>query len=458
MAEGSLRNLAEGEYLLRRGEMTGDIFWVESGRFEVVDGRQSPETVLEVLGVGRIVGEMSFVDQAPRVADVRAMEASSVHHWPLAVLTRMLETDQSFSARFFRALSISATERLRNADQLVVGARGAPSSNARRRTAAVAEEARNLARAPRSVWTAEEDAIDDGMGADRKAAVEQSIRDLSAAMNAWLSNISSLAIAKDAGAALRGELRPIVVKSRIGQLGMERRTGRGSRSRFLAHLLMDSPQGTDAIGERLDAGLMALPTPEGLRTRTRVAVDQALQSLPSDRPARVALLQPNCGALLARLMPHLAKNGAEVIVVDGDSTVLAFADAGLPARPAEVKISTVRADLSGLTSPVLCDRMDAVIVDGLIDHLPARQVGAVLGMLRSCLAENGRLIATAMGPASDARLMEHLLNWPLMRRQADELSGLFAAAGLKPKTVLGEPEVDHCGLVLVATRSDVQQD
>jgi hypothetical protein len=54
--------------------------------------------------------------------------------------------------------------------------------------------------------------------------------------------------------------------------------------------------------------------------------------------------------------------------------------------------------------------------------------------------------------------MEHLLNWPLMRRQADELSGLFAAAGLTPKTVLGEPEVDHCGLVLVATRSDVQQD
>jgi hypothetical protein len=230
MAAGSLRNLAEGEYLVRRGELTGDIYWVESGRFEVVDGRQSPETVLEVLGVGRIVGEMSFVDQAPRVADVRAMEASSVHHWSLAVLTRMLESDQSFSAAFFRALSISATERLRNADQLVVGARGAPSSNARRRTAVVAEEARNLARAPRSVWTAEEDSIDDGMGADRKEAVEQSIRDLSAAMNAWLSNISSLAIAKDAGAALRGELRPIVVKSRIGQLGMECRTARGSRS------------------------------------------------------------------------------------------------------------------------------------------------------------------------------------------------------------------------------------
>jgi hypothetical protein len=51
---------------------------------------------------------------------------------------------------------------------------------------------------------------------------------------------------------------------------------------------------------------------------------------------------------------------------------------------------------------VLCDRMDAVIVDGLIDHLPARQVGAVLGMLRSCLAEDGCLIATAMGSASDA--------------------------------------------------------
>ena len=66
ITEGEVQRLSAGEYLLRRGQRGGDMYLVESGRLEVVDIRQSPEVVLDVLGVGRVVGEMAFVDGSAR--------------------------------------------------------------------------------------------------------------------------------------------------------------------------------------------------------------------------------------------------------------------------------------------------------------------------------------------------------------------------------------------------------
>nr|MBC8454894.1 cyclic nucleotide-binding domain-containing protein [Deltaproteobacteria bacterium] len=66
LAEARVVSLEPGEHLLRRGADGGDLYMVESGRLEVVDSRQSPERVLYVLDEGRMVGELSFMDQAPR--------------------------------------------------------------------------------------------------------------------------------------------------------------------------------------------------------------------------------------------------------------------------------------------------------------------------------------------------------------------------------------------------------
>ncbi len=455
MTVGDVRHLEEGEYLLRRGSQSGDLFCVESGRLEVLDARQSPEVVLDVLSAGRVVGEMSFVDQSPRAADVRALEPSSVHHWPSEDLQRLISSDQGLNARFYRALSLSTVERLRSTDHLALTLQeGAAQTAVRQQTAAAEEEARAVASVPRSVWTSAEESV----GGAALRDVEHSVEALAHEMNSWLSNISSLTVARNAGRVLRTELRPTLAKSMTGQLGMERRTAENSRSRFFAHLLLNAPSGTDEVGERLDAGLLGLPSAEGLRARTALAVDAIRDLLPEKRPVRITLLQPNCGAMLARLLPHLALQGAALTVVDGDSTALAFVDAGLRARPAEVQLHLVHADLSGLKPIDFGSEMDVVVVDGLLEHLPSRQVGAVLGMLRRSLAPGGQLVVTAMAPSIDARLMEHLLDWPLMRRTSDEWVDLLVAGGFIVERVSDPRQKDHCGLVFTASRSDASQD
>lgn len=459
-AEALPLRLAAGEWLVERGSPAVDVFQVGTGRFEEVDARPTPEVIVRVLAPGAVLGESAIVDASAWNHGVRAVEDGDLIRWPHEVLHRLFEADPSLGARFFRAVSASMIQRQRGAGPGGLPAREvAMSSLANQLTAAAEEEARTIAAPPRLAWsTAEELAPDSGERAAALANAERGVGELASAMNAWLSNISSIGVAQRAGTVLRTELRAPLSKSRTGQLALEAREVPGSQSRLLAHLLLNNPAGTDDVGMRIDAGLLALASAAGLRARTAAAVDAIAAGLPSDRPLRGAMLHPTCGALLARLLPALTANGADLTVIDGEPSVLAFVDAGLQARPAEVRLSMVRADLTGLTPLEVGADLDVVIVDGLVDYLPSRQLGAVLGAIRDGLSPTGRLIVTAMAPSDDARLMEHLLGWPMLRRTPREWLSVLTAAGFASESVSVPGDAGHCGLVLVAVRSDGVQD
>ena len=121
----------------------------------------------------------------------------------------------------------------------------------------------------------------------------------------------------------------------------------------------------------------------------------------------------------------------------------------------------IHADLStvgdtGLST--LSDPQDVIIVDGLVDHLPSRLVGPLLAVVKEALAPSGLLVLTAMLATPDARFMEHLLAWPLMRRDPADLLGLFRASELRPKIGCSGDQTDHGGLVITAVRAENGQD
>ena len=464
MSEGEVQRLSAGEYLLRRGQRGGDMFLVESGRLEMVDNRQSPEVILDVLGVGRVLGEMSFVDGSERTADVRALDDAVVRHWSRDGLNRMLEADASLGARFYLAISAAAVERLRASDaNHPGGGMGSPNLAALGGvSAAVVEEARSIAAVARNVWARAEQALRrEPPDLHALQETENALFDLVANVESWLGSVNSIPRAQEAGTVLRTELRNWLIRSRTGLLGIDRRSEQGARLRYLAHILIGLPKGTDAVGERLDQVFLSLPTPVGLRMRMMAAVDAVVESLPVDRPAKVTLIQPSCGALLARLLPRMIANGATVRCVDGDPQTLNFVDAGLQTRPAGVRIQMVHQDLVALSAGQSVDSpppQDVIVINGLIDHLPARLVGSLLQWSKENLAESGRIIATAMKPTSDMRAMEHLLAWPLVRRTAGDLTDLFSAAGLRASVIPTSSETMHSGLVISATLSANGQD
>ena len=455
IAESRVILLEAGEHLIRRGTDGGDIYLVVEGRLEVVDSRQKPELIMDVLGEGRVVGEMAFIDQAPRVADVRALEPAKVRHWLRDDLLRILNGDEPLASRFFRALSASTVSRLRATDHLALGLSPAHASGEGVGiNAAVAEAARSFAQEPRKRWSAAEDGLKAGtanVGVD--AEVTAGLNALVEDLNGWLSGMNSVTRAQEAGGLLRGEVRHMLRRARSGSLGVGGRRDQTARMSFIAHLLRGRPQGTDDFGERLDKAILSLPTPVALRTRLVGAVEAAVSFLPADRGAEIILLEPACGALLARLMPRAVGQGAQIHCLDGDSETLAFADAGHQARPTNIRLNMVHQDVVSLSDAdgLELPAADVVILNGLLDYLPARVTTGLLSWCREQLGADGGVVVTGLAPTQDARFMEHVLDWPTMRRTSGELQEFLRATGFEVNVLAASPDNDSGGLVLVGT-------
>jgi CRP-like cAMP-binding protein len=107
---GNRRTLVPGSVLIRQGEPIDALTVLLDGQVAVaIDG------VGEVarLGSGEILGEMSLVDDSPPSATVTAVEPTEVLAIDREVLTSRLEADDAFAARFYRAIAMYLSIRMR---------------------------------------------------------------------------------------------------------------------------------------------------------------------------------------------------------------------------------------------------------------------------------------------------------------------------------------------------------
>ena len=68
--------LQPGEVVFREGDAPGAAYLIESGKIEVSVMQSQQRLVLSYLGAGDLLGEMAAIDDAPRSAEARAVEAS----------------------------------------------------------------------------------------------------------------------------------------------------------------------------------------------------------------------------------------------------------------------------------------------------------------------------------------------------------------------------------------------
>ena len=108
---GLRRKLGDGETLIVAGEPVSGLFFVLDGFLRVVI-----EGLGEVarLGVGEMVGEISFVDQTLPIATVSAVESCHVLELDREELLEKLEEDDRFAAHFYKAVATFLASRLKS--------------------------------------------------------------------------------------------------------------------------------------------------------------------------------------------------------------------------------------------------------------------------------------------------------------------------------------------------------
>jgi CRP-like cAMP-binding protein len=115
---GRKETVPRGEALILEGQAFDAIYIVLDATFSValsaLDDRE-----INRLGCGEIVGEMSFVDARPPSATVKALENCTVFAIPRSHLAKRLEEDTAFAARFYRAICMFLSDRLRSSVALM---------------------------------------------------------------------------------------------------------------------------------------------------------------------------------------------------------------------------------------------------------------------------------------------------------------------------------------------------
>jgi CRP/FNR family cyclic AMP-dependent transcriptional regulator len=111
LSVGKLRALNSGERLVAAGKTLTEIYFVTSGRLGVKldDGNDVAQ-----LEQGDVVGEMSFIERHPPVVSVFAAERSEILAIPRKLILDRFEREPDFAARFYRAIAVFLSERLRD--------------------------------------------------------------------------------------------------------------------------------------------------------------------------------------------------------------------------------------------------------------------------------------------------------------------------------------------------------
>ncbi len=109
---GDRNDIPAGTTLIHEGQPVDTLYIMLEGTLVVSIAALGGQEIAR-LSSGEVVGEMSFVEARPPSATVKTLEQSLVLAIPRSTLAAKLQDDVGFAARFYRALAILLSSRLR---------------------------------------------------------------------------------------------------------------------------------------------------------------------------------------------------------------------------------------------------------------------------------------------------------------------------------------------------------
>lgn len=123
ISTGRREEIVAGTVLIQEGEPIDTLHILLEGTLAVSVASWEGRTIARLTS-GAVVGEMSFADARPPSATVQAVENSLVLSIPRHQLIEKLKKDEGFASRFYRAIAIFLSTRLRGTVRYLGYAKG----------------------------------------------------------------------------------------------------------------------------------------------------------------------------------------------------------------------------------------------------------------------------------------------------------------------------------------------
>ncbi|MCB1643797.1 MAG: cyclic nucleotide-binding domain-containing protein [Pseudomonadales bacterium] len=105
--------IADGEQFIQEGATDSDLYFIESGKAELVKGQGAEKVKLGELGTGDVLGELSFLDDSPRSVSVVAAGEVVVQYFPKSAVLQSDGIAEKVRHQIERNIALLSTERLR---------------------------------------------------------------------------------------------------------------------------------------------------------------------------------------------------------------------------------------------------------------------------------------------------------------------------------------------------------
>ncbi|MEA5533190.1 cyclic nucleotide-binding domain-containing protein [Crocosphaera sp. XPORK-15E] len=113
ISTGHIERVSPGVNLIEEGELINDLYILLEGKVVVSVAVFDSYQEIAILESGEVFGEMSFVDSRLPSATVETLEDSLVLSIPRDHLATRLHQDIGFASRFYRAIALFLSSRLR---------------------------------------------------------------------------------------------------------------------------------------------------------------------------------------------------------------------------------------------------------------------------------------------------------------------------------------------------------
>ncbi len=257
-------------------------------------------------------------------------------------------------------------------------------------------------------------------------------------------------LARGVGSYVFRETYPFFTQSATIAQALEPSRGYTEDREVLAAIERDQAEGDGRLGPLIDRWFLDRPLCRARRNSLRLVtglLKEAAAAAPAPPPVRLTSLVAGTAREVFDLLAGTTLP-LYVTCIDNDAdTLLAAADEAKDLGCSD-RITFLQADLAALIrgqGPTALGPQHVIYGLGVCDYLTDDLVGTLLNWVHGSLAAGGWVILTNRDADSpDRALTEHILDWPVIHRTAEEFANLFAASrfGVRPEIQRGEAGVN----------------
>lgn len=433
-----MRTVLSDGVLIREGQAPEAIYFVTEGLFDVVllDAR-GKEVRIDRCAPGTVAGEMSWLDGKPASATIRAAESSAVLAIPTNRLEPALAADPAFAARFYRAVALIASERLR-------AAHGRTRELEPQRALAVDERLESvqdrllaaISEFKEFLMVTDQRAIENNgvIPIEFRTSVREKFRQLFMDLNDAIGDNSALTeSSREAlGAIAKRDLLPLICLTETAERFYSKPRGYAGDYFTIELIYRNEPKGTGRIGPLLDECFLTQPGPQAARNRRNLLANEILGTCAAHPGRQVNVTSLACGPAREIFDAFERLNDSSVLNVTGvdiDQEALEL----LRVRCIEYELSDRVTGVHGNIIYMATGRQDLALPPqdlvysiGLIDYFNDEFVVKLMDWIYDLLRPGGRVILGNFHPRNpDKAAMDYVLDWRLIHRDEAKMDELY---------------------------------